>query len=772
MKKIYLLLCGVLFLAKSSFSQDTTTYYGMSQYIFEHVDRDQINSGLLSEYGIEFLELANYNGTALADSNYVGLQEWRLLYASLYSAQINDYASMHYLDTINNRVLHYISLAQPISIAVLHYNYQSLRSDAVNANLLTVSNDQLYDVPGRPQSPYQTNQVFAAAPIRQAAVLGDNDIIFRPELFFANTGKTVASLALAVGDTSSYQTMAFNVPLTVNFTEAGFVDITIRITYTDASVAYGHSKLLVYPQPSAGIIIVDTVNNVGNDMQPLRFGGWRSSTNEAITATQPYLGQAASGDITIQLAIGNTTGQIRKPLIVVEGFDLEDSYGFTDFTSNMSFDFNTDPIESITLNNGLDNINEYDLIFLNFADATDYIQRNAYLLRTVIQEINSRKTTYGGQRQDNVIIGLSMGGLVARYALRYMEQNSLDHETRLFISHDTPHHGANVPVGAQAAVQHLAPFQIITPGLSSSFPWISIKWEDIFPDIVNARNSFNSPAAKQMLIQRYTLQGNILIADNSAYNSFYAELNAMGWPINCKNLTLSNGACDGTKVFDDNSRIFEMIGDEPMSYLNNLWISLGMTVAAPVSPIIIQGGNINPFALLVQFPLSLFTTKSTVYLDFWINAVPQSGVGEVYRGDIYVRRKILWLVNTTSYIMKTRVNSISGTRPLDNAQGGLYDLEEFGVDESIIQNSLPGFLNFVHASILQPRFCFVPTVSSLAISNPWQNLNNTNLCDLVNCSSPSEVRNYYAPPQNQQHISYTQAWQTGYCNGRMLILIV
>lgn len=756
--KFYPILCFLLlFLIKTIKAQDTTSFYGKSQYIFEHVDKNQISSGLLSEYGIEFLELANYNGTVLSDSNYVGMEEWRMLYTSLYSAQINNNVTMYGLDTVNNRVLSYIALNQPISFSVLHYNYQSLRSDAVSANLLSVSNDQLYDVPARSQSPYQNNQVFAVAPIRQAAVLGNNDLVFRPELFFANTGKTVSAMAISVGDTTSYQSVSFNTPLTLNFTQAGFVDINIRLTYTDASICYAHTKLLVYPEPSG----YGEIYGRGVHTQAYGFGaGGGTITNENITATKSYLGQTATGDITIQFASTNNTGHIRKPLIVVEGFDINNDYDFESFTDNLGFDFNLDPIEPITLNDSLDNANDYDLIFLNFANATDYIQRNAYLLEKVIAEINSRKTTYNSQRQDNVIIGLSMGGLVARYALRDMELNSVNHETRLFISHDTPHHGANVPVGAQAAVQHLAPFEIFSPSASSSFPYINIKWDDLFPDLVTANNSFNTPAAKQMLIQRYVLNpiNYSLVADNSASNSFFTEINNMGWPTTCKNLTLSNGACNGTKIFPDNSRIFEMIGSRSMTYGGSLWRSAIMTVTSPVSPILVYGGNINPLSLLVQFPLSIFSTKSSVNLDFRINAVPSSGVGEVYRGDIYIKRKIVWIINSTSYIMKTRINSISGTLPLDNAQGGLYDVETFGFDLSELTGNLPPFFSGINAVVLQPRFCFVPTVSSLAIANPWQNL-NSNIYDNVSCLTPPGlgVRNYYTPQQSQLHISYTQA---------------
>ena len=49
-----------------------------------------------------------------------------------------------------------------------------------------------------------------------------------------------------------------------------------------------------------------------------------------------------------------------------------------------------------------------------------------------------------------------MGGLVARYGLNYMESIGLDHETRLYVSFDSPHAGANVPIGFQHMFNYLA----------------------------------------------------------------------------------------------------------------------------------------------------------------------------------------------------------------------------------------------------------------------------------------------------------------------------
>jgi hypothetical protein len=759
MKKIFIFI-ALLWASVSAVhaQQDTTTFFGKSNYMFQHLDKNQISSGLMSDYGVEFMDLANNDGVSLNSANFVGLQEWRLLYASLYSAQINGTAHLEYLDAINSRVLNYISLSQPITLAVMHYNYQSMRSDAVSANLVSVANDQMYDVAGRSQSPYQNRQVFAVAPLRQTAVLGNNPMIFRPDMFFSNTGKTVSSIGIDAGESGNYQTVGFNTPFSLNFTQAGFVSIAVRITYTDSSVAYAHTKLLITPLPEGSGD--NLINAKGGQVGTQRFGSGNGSfpVRESVTASKNYLGNLASGDITVQLSVNNGTGQIRKPLIVVEGFDIDNSFDFNSFARSIGVDDNQTPPGYVSLNYGLDEISGYDLIFLNFANATDYIQRNAYLLEKVIEIVNARKINLNGVRQANVVMGLSMGGLVARYALRDLEVNNISHETRLFITHDTPHHGANVPVGFQAAVQHLAPFKMVNADLGGGFPYIrDIRWDDMFPDIITAKAAFNTAAAKQMLIQRYQLNTTSynLSADNSMSQAFFNELDNMGWPQNSKNLTVSNGSCSGTTIFPANSRIFEIIGDRPMSYGGNLWRSALMSIAAPVSPIAIYGGNVNPLSLLVQFPLSLISTKSSVNLDFRVNSVPEGGTGELYRGDLFVKRKLLWIVNSNSFILKTRINSTPEMLPLDNAPGGTYDMLHFGIDPNIITNSLPPFFQGINAVVKQPKFCFVPTVSSLAITNPWQNLKN-NLCQSINCLSASGVNNYYAPQQNQLHISFAQ----------------
>lgn len=80
---------------------DTTQYYGKMNYVFHHVNKTPITTGLLKEYGIEFLNFDNYNGLSLHDSNFVSLEELRQLYTDLYSSQINGNAQLLYSNSVS-----------------------------------------------------------------------------------------------------------------------------------------------------------------------------------------------------------------------------------------------------------------------------------------------------------------------------------------------------------------------------------------------------------------------------------------------------------------------------------------------------------------------------------------------------------------------------------------------------------------------------------------------------------------------------------------------
>ena len=63
----------------------------------------------------------------------------------------------------------------------------------------------------------------------------------------------------------------------------------------------------------------------------------------------------------------------------------------------------------------------FDVTLVNFPNGADFIERNAMAVVALLQRENLKLQQNGSSNQI-VLIGPSMGGLVSRYALAYMEK--------------------------------------------------------------------------------------------------------------------------------------------------------------------------------------------------------------------------------------------------------------------------------------------------------------------------------------------------------------
>jgi hypothetical protein len=200
----------------------------------------------------------------------------------------------------------------------------------------------------------------------------------------------------------------------------------LRVKLNDNTVLNSHSSL-----------------NVQLDVSDLNIDyGFKS-----ITTTETYNGLPASGYITIKYANPNNK-VITKPLIVAEGYDTgiitnpESKYGDNSIKDFVKVIQNSNSSNFKSL---FDVTGGYDFIYIDYKNGVDDIKRNALLLEEVIRQVNAMKV--GAEK--NVVMGISMGGLVARWGLRDMENKGQNHQTRLYISYDSPHQGANFPVSIQ-----------------------------------------------------------------------------------------------------------------------------------------------------------------------------------------------------------------------------------------------------------------------------------------------------------------------------------
>jgi len=296
----------------------------------------------------------------------------------------------------------------------------------------------------------------------------------RNTLFKRNVAKTVSSFQADFGDGLGMRNLGFDSDVTVTYASDSVKNIVFKLTYTDGQVLQSAAKVTV-----SGTKRCNTCR-YSNPTSVLPFPS--QSINFPVPAAQMGTGQ-------VTIATAGTDGILDKPLIFVEGFDPSNFYNYYSFLYNnatLSLPINID-FSGQTFGQLLE-ANNYDLVFLNFDNGAGDIVRNAYLLENLIYWVN-QQTAAVGSPQKNVVVGASMGGLVARYALRDMELRNTNHNTRLYCSIDSPHQGANVPLGFQAAVRYLAGFSIFFVNLI-----------DIAPDLGAGLYALNSPAAQQMLI--------------------------------------------------------------------------------------------------------------------------------------------------------------------------------------------------------------------------------------------------------------------------------
>lgn len=314
-----------------------------------------------------------------------------------------------------------------------------------------------------------------------------------------------------------------------------------------------------------------------------------------------------------------------------------------------------------------------------------------------------------GIMQPNVVLGQSMGGVIARYALKDMENNSINHQTRLYISDDAPHLGANVPQGFQHLARHARSLYIKTGLTVSLVEFIQFIRGGVSP--MQALSLADQPASKQMLLNFVT--GNNTI-NNSAHDTWQTELKNMGYPngvsgIPFRKVAVSNGSeCANPQVFGSGANLLTYNGKANTRILGDL---------AGIGALPLTG------ALLGQLPLYLgvIPGRNDFTFDFAVNAKADGVSNQVYKGKITYTKKILWLLPVTVNITNRSYNSTASTLAYDYFPGGYYSLP---LDLS--NSSYTGvFLKYNITANSQKGFNFVPTVSALDIGGGTVTLTKT-----------------------------------------------
>ena len=399
-----------------------------------------------------------------------------------------------------------------VPIGLLFDRYQRIRAGAIERGALTVRDGRLAG--GGPDA-FETRTAFAAAALREATYRGAGmAFVLDRGASFSNTGLAFDRIAIDFDDGLGPREVRFDEPVLVRYPRRGLKTIRLEARAADgetlrASFAFTVAAL-VTPSPD------DTLH---------------------VTGAIPYLGGVASGDAYVYLAPRHAT--LANPVVVVEGFDLDNSMNWDELYAQLD---QQDLLETLRADG-------YDAVVLNFADATDYIQRNAFVLTELLAEVRAA----AGPSVTLALAGASMGGLVGRYALAYLESHGMPHAVRTFISFDGPQLGADIPLGIQYWVKFFS-------GQSS--------------DAAFLLSRLDRPAARQMLVYHYTDPPTTSAAADPLRATLIAELAAAGgYPSLPRRVAIANGSDtgQGEPFAAGDQLILYSYGSLVVTILGNVW---------------------------------------------------------------------------------------------------------------------------------------------------------------------------------------------------------
>ena len=687
------LLCLVLVFTTKTFAQQIESE---RDKIFEHVDLPQVPYGILEDYGLSSVSLLPYTKQELDTTNYLNYATLQQIIGGLNSSMVlPHHPDSINLDRVNSLNEEYYGKGV-VPITLLRYDLCRFSQEAVRRGDVYPLNDQIRVKGSISKSPYEELHLFAAAPF--TSELSSRDVTFSiPQQLMLTNSQAIVQIEVQFEEGQPFRSIAIGEQVSYHYATDGLKMVTMRIQQVGSSRGYrSHFPLAITtPQETQIAFEFPELESVFFLSESgIHSGGW----------------------LQYKLSPHNHTGKFRKPLFIVEGFDV-----YPTITSDTAINHTLLDVfyDEADLNRILDL--GYDIAYLDYADGMDDIRRNAALFQEALRYINTHKE--GDEK--NVVVGLSMGGLVASYGLRKMELAGEDHETRKYISYDSPHMGANVPLGAFYMAYHWlngSEFSKIR-GISNVYLW----FKGIPVRMNKIREWLRKPAIKQLVpfytedylsflklrdprtnsfTNPYDNVYDVPLSPNPEFTSFHKEYKQMGLPRKTFNVAFSNGAIGASPIVPRGSHLAEAGG-----YVYGL---LG------ISPGVIASLFYNPGLHLNR----AFLTSSTFTAEAYVNAMPCQNP---YYQDIALTKHYLFGIFPHTYHLSRMQVRVQNPNPLFNDvdAGGVYPISSQYTDSPLVEwtkndSEESKFLSWFFSSkfstkVNTSKFCFVPLNSSLGI---------------------------------------------------------
>ncbi|PIX13907.1 MAG: hypothetical protein COZ74_04345 [Flavobacteriaceae bacterium CG_4_8_14_3_um_filter_31_8] len=702
MKKIItIILC--FFFIKTSYSQ---TQQHVVDSLFQYINKSPISSNIFIERVFSSSGITEFNqGVRIDTSSFIHFkQSWSDLNRASYTQTFKTIAQ--FKSDLKNK--NYQDNVVPIGVINTEFHQSNLGTSISTANV-NYSNGFMRDKAGK--NPFLKKQATVIAPLVASA--RGNQITFKLDAAFMlyKFGKPIKNLVLQTNNSSFTlinNTAISNSNFTTSYNSSGIKILKFMVTFSDntTKTTYGKVKIFVPNTYNARGLTsaLDTISSASD----LQYQGYDESI-------------AYQGQNEYRIYYDNINGNqiINKPIFILDGYDPGDVRKIETFDAGhdspksivelMSFIRNNNPTDLIDelRNDG------YDVIIVNHIKYTsngkqidggsDYIQRNAYTFISLLRYINSIKQG----NEPNVVIGPSMGGLITRYALAYMEQQltltgdnaKWNHDTRLWVSFDSPHQGAHIPFVVQKGIQYYAE-KVENEGA-----------KDFIKEL-------DQPAPKQMLINHYSNNTQSTSGAPNFRNQFQNELDNLGMPQNLRKIALINGSITGV-----------LNGISKDKYLQ--------ITSVPFLYVVFSGADIK------------------VMTDYYHSSNEKNNSSsEVFFGRHQIKYSVFGLFTITKTFKKSQIYLNANLKgSYDISPGGYFNAQQQLAQESSGIDLGNGIV-ITNSNLIDPTHSFIPSKSALAYTG------NAILDEVIGnkdrvCSGETPFDSYFAPENNEEHITLT-----------------
>lgn len=479
--------------------------------VFEHVDMTSVETGILIEHGFNLLDPNVFNGQK-PDSVYSNKEIMKALYAGLYDSRVNDYFSLEDTDSTFSK----IDNAKNISILFLAYNrfkdYMFKSGDIYweNGQLKKTDNSKWENL-------FDYDFCFAVALGEDEFVGKEVTIPINVDNLLNNTMSRISQIDVKADD-GTYEKVALNTDWKHTFSQLGEHWLTFRVLFYDGFLMECRTPIMLLEQNSQHLPPMD---------KPIE-------TFADIAADEEQSG----GELqVIYLNKEKTSGKFIRPLVIAGDINLS---GLLTGNASTSFDLKT--IASGSIGSKINELSQiYDIIYLKYNNDTDDLLRNGKLLRKALQIVNNNRFSVS---DDTYVVGLGVGGVIARIGINMMESEGENHRVCKFIAVNSPFRGINIPLALQGLIRHI---QNLPRKVKRRIPEIIQRANLI-------ENHMQNDMLKSLVIQR-------LNENNECTNSLNANwLNVndsyLVKPKNCKSVSIVSltSAQKSEKLFEINGK--------------------------------------------------------------------------------------------------------------------------------------------------------------------------------------------------------------------------